>query len=46
MRKLLAALTLATAVVIPFWADAVAGPPGAFYQQQQRGYPQSPPGGA
>lgn len=45
MKKLLAVVVLATAISSPFALSAYAGPPGAFYQQQQRGYPQSPPGG-
>lgn len=45
MRKLLTIVVLATAIASPFASAAYASPPGAFYQQQQRGYPQSPPGG-
>ena len=45
MRKLLAIVAIATTIAVPFASAAYAGPPGAYYQQQQRGYPQSPPGG-
>jgi len=45
MKRLLTVLVLATAIAAPLASAAYAGPPGAWYQQQQRGYPQSPPGG-
>ena len=45
MKTLLAIVTVATLFAAPFSSTAFAGPPGAFYQQQQAGYPQSPPGG-
>lgn len=45
MRKLLAVVAIATTIAVPFASAAHAGLPGAYYQQQQRGYPQSPPGG-
>lgn len=45
MKRLLTVLALATAIAAPFASAAYAGPPGAYYQQQQSGYPQSPAGG-
>ena len=45
MKKLLVVVATATVLVLPFSSAAFAGLPGAWYQQQQGGYPQSPPGG-
>lgn len=45
MKKILAVIALAVAIGSPLATAAYAELPGAYYQQQQSGYPQSPPGG-
>lgn len=45
-KKLFVTLAAATLFAATFATASFAGPPGAFYQQQQYGYPQSPPGGS
>jgi hypothetical protein len=46
MKILLTIVTIATLFAAPLSSTAYAGLPGAWYQQQQSGYPQSPPGGS
>jgi hypothetical protein len=46
MKRIFVLVTLAALSATAFASTASAGLPGAWYQQQQAGYPQSPPGGS
>lgn len=46
MKNVIIALGLATLVTSQLASAAYANLPGAYYQQQRSGYPQSPPSGS